>query len=282
MKIKVASSYSGKIQTGDYSNANPSFFAEVEYELPGEIKAENLMEILSEEQKQLNMVCYNNWKRVEENIRIEKIKKDRADFHWYKSPDGKEYPSVTSILNYDTDFSVPEHELKQYAAQGSIIHLQVDHFIKTGMWLNPEDIPEAVPYRFIIEKGELGLSLGGWDFPAFLEKHPLIDMKPGEPMTNKRYEYGGLPDISFCVYEGKPTICEIKRTADKEKDLKHYQQLAAYANLDGAPKVEQMMIIPLNDKTKQGFSSPRIETRIDHYFQMFLFKRKQFRTVYGI
>ena len=124
--------------------------------------------------------------------------------------------------------------------------------------------------------------MDGWDFPAFLEKYPLTEMKAGEPLTSKRYEYGGLSDISYFLYEGKPTICEIKRTADKEKNLKFYQQLSAYANLDGAPKVEQMLIIPLNDKTKQGFSAPYLETRIDHYFEMFLFKRKQFRTVYGI
>ena len=71
----------------------------------------------------------------------------------------------------------------------------------------------------------------------------------------------------------------MKRTPEKAKN---FQLIAAYSKLDGMEPVEQMMVVPLNDKTEQGFSKPIIETNVEKYFELFLFKRKEFQKVYGI
>lgn len=275
MKIKVSSSYSGKLNVGDYSNLQPYFSAEIEYDLS---EGENALEKVSELQKALHHQNKLQFDAVAEMVKLEKIKKDRADFHWYPSPDGREFPSVTSILGYDTEFTMPEDELRQYAAQGTIIHKQIEVFIQTGEWKQPSDIPELAPYIFIIKSGALNLSLDGWDFPGFVEKYKLSNLRIGQSGVNQKHEYGGLPDF-YCEFEGKPTLVDVKRTPEK---VKNFQQIAAYSKLDNAYPSEQMMIAPINDKTERGFSKPIIETRMDHYFELFLHKRKQFRTVYGV
>lgn len=275
MKIKVSSSYSGKLNVGDYSNLQPFFSAELEYDLA---EGENALEKIAELQKTLHHQNKSQFDAVAEMVKLEKIKRDRADFRWYPLPDGREVPSSTSILNYDSDFAMPEEELKQYASQGTIIHKQIEVFIETGEWKEPGAIPELAPHIFIIKKGALGLSLDGWDFEGFVKKFGLTDLRVGKPGVNAQYEYGGTPDF-FCQYEGKTTLVDVKRTPDKTKN---FTQIASYARLENVSGVEQMMICVINDKTERGYSKPIVETRIDHYFEMFLFKRKAFRTVYGV
>jgi hypothetical protein len=65
---------------------------------------------------------------------------------------------------------------------------------------------------------------------------------------------------------------------DKEKAFK---QLAAYAKcLPVQP--EQLMVIHLNNKTKQGFSAPIITDRIEEHFQLFIKERAAFRERFGV
>jgi hypothetical protein len=74
-------------------------------------------------------------------------------------------------------------------------------------------------------------------------------------------------------------MCDVKRTVDK---VKNFKQIAAYCKMKGYEHIKQMMIVPLNNKTQQGFSKPVIETRIDNYFEMFLKDREAFTKRFGI
>ena len=286
--ITVSASFGGKISTGQYENSSPFFSASEVFEIEdtlvpasqdektGEITESihiDVLDLIAKRQQALQAICTGNFEAEVIKARIAKIQADRKDF---RIIDGR--PSVTTVLNYDSDFRVSEEDLKQYAAQGTIIHAQVAEFIKSGEWKPPEKVEGIGAELFIIKKGNLNLPLEGWDFPSFVKKYKLENMVNGQRLINQAHSYCGEFDF-ICTVDGKRTLCDVKRTVDKDKN---FRQIAAYANMDGMEKVEQMMIVPLNDKTDQGFSKPVVNENIERYFDLFLFKRTEFRKVYGI
>jgi len=275
-KIKVEASFSGVLPTGSYANSRPGFMASMEWE--EDFKDDNIRKFAIESaQQELQALCYQNFQSEANRAKVMKIQEDRKDFRFYNLPSGEEVPSVTSILNYDSDFLMDEGELKQYASQGNIIHAQVAEFIKGGVWKSPSEIEGIAPDLFILKSGNLKLSLDGWDFPAFLKKYPMEKLENAEAVFNEKERYAGTPD-GYSVVGGIPTIFDIKRTPEK---VKNFTQMAAYAKASGRD-IKQMMIIPLNDKTDQGFSKPIVSADIDKYYELFLFRRKEFKKVYGI
>jgi len=276
-KIRVEASFSGVLPTGSYANQRPGFLASMEYE--AEFNSEDEISLAIETaQQELQAICYKNFESEADKARIIKIRDDRKDFRFYTMQDGTEVPSVTSILNYDTDFLVNEDELKQYASQSTINHVRVEEYIKTGIWKDPKDLEGITADMFILKSGSLQLDPDSCDFPEFLKKFPLTDLKNGKVLLNEIDRYGGTND-GECMYEGKPTIFDIKRTADKTKN---FQQLAAYAKCKGMEHIKQMMIIVLNDKTERGFSKPIISDQIAKYYELFQYKRREFKRVYSI
>lgn len=275
-KLKVEASFSGVLPTGSYANMRPSFAASMEYEADFATEAE-IKTAIEVAQQELQGICYSSFEMEANKAKIMKIQEDRKDFRFYELKNGEEVPSVTSILNYDTEFLMDAEELKQYASQGNLIHAQVADFITTGTWHKPQEIEGTAADLFILKKGNLSLSFDGWDFQAFLKKYPIADLKNGEVVINEKERYGGLPD-GYGTINGVKTIFDIKRTPEK---VKNFMQMAAYAKAS-KEKVEQMMIIPLNDKTLQGFSQPIISTDIDKYMELFLYKRREFKKVYSI
>lgn len=277
MKLKISAGFSGVIATGSYQNARPSYTAEVEFELVDDMESVALGTI-DDFQKSLQEICYRNFKQDEQTQTIERIQRERRDFRIYEGG----FPSVTSILNWDADFWVTAVELQQYASQSQLCHAQVAEYIKTGEWKPAEEIDGTWSDLVIVKKGELKLPVSGWSFPDFLKKYPVKDMANGEPIVSKEHKFGGTPDIRVCYYEGKKTLADVKRTVQK---VKNFKQIAAYIIAEeenGESPYEQMMIIVLNDKTKQGFSKPIISTEISQYKQMFLKDREDFKKRYGI
>lgn len=289
MKIKVTASFSGKISTGSYENANPFFGAEVEYELEG---GESSLEAINTAQKELHSICLSNFKHAEQQAIVERIRKERKDIRFRKLPTGELVPSVTSIINFDADFYVSAEDLLQYAAQSTIEHKKVSHYWKEGKILSAKELidvyPELTTDYMITTKGTLGLTVDGADFEGFLKKYPFIVNKWDEAVHSVKHEYAGELD-----YFGMPqvdekegiravlTMCDVKRTADR---IKAFMQMSAYAKAKEemtGKATEQLMIVPLNDKTKQGWSKPIVTKEIDKYFALFLDKRKQFRKRYG-
>lgn len=275
-KLKISASFQGVLPTGSYSNMRPGFSADEEFEFD-DSNMDVLNDVIRTRQQELQGICFENFQMEANKAKIMKIQEDRKDFRFYQLASGEEVPSVTSILNYDVDFLMMDSELQQYASQGNIIHAQVADFIKTGVWHKPNEIEGTTADLFILKKGNLSLSLDGWDFQAFLKKNPIENLRNGEVVINERERYGGLPD-GYGQVAGVETIFDIKRTPEK---VKNFTQMAAYAKASKI-KVEQMMIIPLNDKTDQGFSKPIISKDIDKYYELFLFKRREFTKVYSI
>lgn len=275
-KIKVEASFSGVLPTGSYANMRPGFSASMEFENEFATQEEINM-CIEVAQQELQGICYQNFEAEANKAKIMKIREDRKDFRFYTLPDGSEVPSVTSILNYDSDFLVSDDELKQYSSQGNIIHAQVYEYVKSGLWKTPQEIGGIAADLFILKSGSLKLSLDGWDFTAFLKKYPIEKLENGETVFNEKDKYAGTPD-GYGMMNAIPTIFDIKRTPEK---VKNFMQMAAYAKASNKD-IKQMVIIPLNDKTEQGFSKPIISSDIDKYYELFLFKRKEFRKVYSI
>ena len=279
MKIKVSAGFSGTIATGSYQNAKPSYFAEVEYDIPDDIATEDLQERVKEGQQELQAICYANFKQDEQIQTVERINRERKDIRFY---DG--FPSITSIISWDADFYISPEDLAQYASQGNLTHTQVNHFITTGKWAEPKDIEGTWADIVIIKKGKLQLSLSGWDFLSFLKLYPLEKMENGVVVKSDKHKFAGTPDIK-CFYKEKKTLADVKRTPDK---VKNFKQMAAYILAEeeqGEKPYNQMMIVPLNAKTKQGFSKPIIcegRDKIKQYQDMFLRDRKNFQARFGI
>lgn len=279
MKIKVSAQFSGVISRGSYENSRPGFTAEVEYDTP---QCDDLMGEIDKVQKDLQKICYDNFKACEEQAVIERIQKERQDIRFY-SRDGLQYPSVTSIIGFDSDMYCSTEDLAQYASQSNLCHAQVAHFIETGEWKEAKEVPGTWADLVIVTKGKLGLETNGWSFPDFLKKYPINEMKNSVHGFNDQYKYAGTPDFmgipNFEGAEKVPTLFDVKRTVDK---VKNFKQLAAYAKMLGNNHIKQICIVPLNNKTQQGFSKPVVETRVDQYFEMFLKDREAFHRRFGI
>ena len=275
--IKIGGSYSGKISTGSYENANPGFYVDETIDDCQMTDAQ-----VAERLAFWNKMCFDKFKEAEQDAIRERIERERRDLRIIKGEDGRLYPSVTSIINFDADFFVSQEELIQYAAQGNIIDARVKEFIKTGNWVEPKALQDVWTDIVICAKGSLALSTDVGDFPAFLKKYPITQMKCGERLRNEEYLYCGENDFigipDFKDAEKVMTVFDVKRTADK---VKNGLQLAAYAKMLG---VKQGIICQINDKTEQGFSKPIVydEKTLDGYFLMFTRKRNAFKARYGI
>lgn len=279
MKIKISAQSSAVLPTGPYQNQRPGFSAEAEFELDQEVYGNGKMaEFVADRQAVLYEVCNASLKKVEEQAVIERINRERADFRWYGS-----FPSVTSIIGWDSDFFCSPEELREYAAHGNLLDAQVKFFIETGEWKPVKEIPDTWADLVIVKRGKLNLPIDAWDFPAFLQKYPIEKMEVGKPVVSKKHQFGGTPDIRVCYYEGKKYMADVKRTPDA---VKHFKQCAAYIIAEeenGEKPYEGMMLIPANGaKTKQGFSKPVTTLEIAQYKKMFLDDREKFRKRFGV
>lgn len=279
-KITVKSEFSGVVPTASYSNFRPGFSAEETFDFEG--TKDELDILISDRQNELHLLCYQNFQMVAEKARIEKVKGDLKNFRFYEK-DSVQYPSVTSFLNYDKEFFVSDEELKQYAAQGSIIDWEVRNFVETGVWVESKDVPELAADRWIIKSGKLQLALTGWDFQGFLKKYPITNMKSvKEPVFNEQFRYAGTPDI-IGEYNGLPTLVSIKRT---KNELDNFVQDSCYAKCEGMAHIKQIMVVPLKSEQDGGnlcgYGKPSVTTDIDRYFEIAKYKRNEFKKVYNL
>lgn len=280
--IKISGSVSGVIATGSYANLRPSFTWEEEWE-EDTVAVDISDKVIQERRQKLYDMSFSLLKQAESQALIERVEREREDLRFVAHPEtGKISPSVTSIINYDADFFVSAEDLRQYASQGTCIDARVRHYIDKGAWVASKDLKPLWTDMVILKKGSLALASDVGDFPRFLEKYPIVEMKTARRLFDKdglfngELDFTGIP--SFKEAKEVPTVFDVKRTPDK---IKNGMQLSAYCNLMG---FKQGIIVPLNDKTGQGFSKPVIydEKTLNGYFSMFLQKRKEFKKRYGL
>jgi len=276
--VKIGGTLSAVIPTGSYQNLRPSFTWEESYQ------DYDLTDIEVQERNQaIHDKLMSMLREAEQKAIVERIQRERQDLRFLRSPVTKKMlPSVTSIIGYDSDFFCSQEELRQYASQGNIIDAKVKHYIKMGKWVEAKELKDIWIDMVILKKGDLKLELDVGDFPAFLEKYPILSMKVGERFFDDEEEYTGEPDFigvpDWKSVEKIPTIFDVKRTPDA---IKNGLQISAYCRFYN---LKQGIIIPLNDKTSQGYSKPKVynEDKLSGYFKMFQDKQKEFKKRYGI
>lgn len=268
---EIVSSFSGKISTGRFENEQPFFSIKEVWD--------NIDDnFLQQRQRELYEMCRARFSEHEKRSVVERIQQEYQHLRFYET-NKEHYPSVTSIINWDKDFFLAKEELIQYAARGTIIHRQSEKYLIDGQWAGPEELPDIYPEYVTMSKGSLGLTLEGYNFPAFCEKYPFKAIDTEEIVYNHEYKYAGRCDIKG-EWENQKAVMDIK-TGQIDKEL-YLKQLSAYAKAEGNEDVKLMVIIPLNNKTKQGFSSPIISADIDKYFEMFKRDRKLFKQRFGV
>ena len=98
-------------------------------------------------------------------------------------------------------------------------------------------------------------------------------------MFNDEYKYAGRQDFE-AEHEGIATLCDVKTGAiDK---ISHFKQLAAYAKCPKNAHIKQLMLIPLTNKTQQGFSKSIVTKEIERYWELFVSDRNNFKVRFGI
>lgn len=286
-QIEITTSFSGKISTGCYENESPMFALKqvIGIECVQDICCINIADNdIKTRAGELGELCRALFKEVEVQSKIEAIEKQRKDIRFYVI-NGIKYPSVTSILKHKIEFNIPQIELEQYSAQGTINHLIMAHYAKTNKFESPFDIPECDKYIKILLEGNLKLQPESGDIKALFEKYPIRIEKSEETVYNT-IGYAGTADIiGYPVMNSEwekigaqntLTVFDLKRTEDETMNFK---QEAAYAKCCGALQICTLIV---NDKTKQGFSKPNVTQNIDKYFVMFMQDFKEFKQRFGI
>lgn len=270
---EIIASFTGKISTGSYENEAPFFSLKETYS--GDVDDE----FINKRKQQLHNFCYNSFKEVEERSQVEKILKQRSDLRFYER-NGKQYPSVTSIIGWDADWFISPMALSQYAARGTIVHKQVEIYLQSGKWPQPEDIPEVYPELVIVKKGDLGLKLDDIDFVEYYKKHPFDYIDLEEKVYNDEHRYAGRRDIR-ATFNNKLAIMDVKTSSAVNRE-KAFKQMAAYAMATPGIQTDLMVVIPLTNKNKCGYGKPIIEDNIKKYWELFLVDRKNFKQRFGI
>jgi hypothetical protein len=303
--IEISASFTGTIPTGSYENEKPFYSIKEILELESNEEIDSSLNLtqdidIKQRQKELHQICYDQFKAQADVSFRERLAKTYKDIRFYDGIDGKQYPSVTSIINMDKDFHIPPDELTQYACRGTIIHKQVELFLSSKdedgknsfEWKAPQDIEECSHEYLTVVKGSLGLDIENTNFQAFYKAYPFEVINLEETILSPDFEYGGRMDI-LCkissenkgkwekiegvVYD-EPTILDIKTSTSLDK-ISGLTQQSAYAQ---ATNVKQIGLIHLNKDVKQGFSTPAITTNTGRYWNLFLNKRELFKARYGI
>jgi len=294
--IEISASFTGTIPTGSYENEKPFYHLKeiLEFNTADEVKSAMDNGVFDQEsidsrQKCLHQMCYDQFKKQADVCFQERIAKTYQNIRFYEF-EGKKVPSVTSIVGMDKEFNIPDDELAQYGARGTLIHRQAEIFLTTGDWKAPQDIEDCSHEYLTVKKGNLGLDFENVDFRAFYKAYPFKVIECEKATVNA--SYGGRIDI-ICLIESEnkgkwekiegvkydvPTILDIKTSTTLDKIYGLTQQ-SAYAKSEG---IEQMGLIHLNKDVKQGFSTPVIGNNVERYFNLFLNKRQLFKTRYGI
>lgn len=285
MKItKLRVGKSGVIPRASYSNLKPSYSMEVELE-----EGDDPNEVILVCQKIVNYHFELDVYRESVNL----IQRQFKEIRLYDAPEGLKYPSITSILGYEKDWTISKGELLQHGSMGTIQHevfwYALKSFLETGeiIWKNPLELPKLQEHVGIVLKGSLKLN---WDDYAIKEFGniyiPKIRKVYGIEQTilNPEIRVGGTYDLiaEIEIEKGKILLVAI--------DLKtggfDWRQLAFYGRTWGIQnnkKLDGMMIFPIGKTTnKCGYEKPKLETDIDSYWDEMLVAREDFKNKFNI
>lgn len=276
-KVELCGSMEALVATGPFENQR--VFQSFKECLEGEFTDEQLIE----KQKDLfKKFCSDPIEFQERELSIKAIQKEFKHLRIIKCPKcDKQHPSVTTVRDFDSKgFYCSDETLDVAIALGSIQDLRCKNYVTTGKWVEAKEIDACKPHLVAL-KGTSGFAeANAFNFEAFLKKYPMKDMKNGERFFDCELEVTGEPDLLATPTgdwaENVPSMIDYKRNVDK---LSAFTQMAVYAKQYG---LTQLIAIPVNGETAQGFSKPVTTKDISGYLEVFQDKRRKFRKRYGI
>lgn len=267
IKVKeITVSLSGVIPVAAYENLRPGFSITVE-----PIDGEEPEKIIASLQQYLHAVFENESNRGKADL----IDKQYSNIRFYEK-DGKKYPSVTSILNWDKEWRVTDDELRQYASRGNIIEAIVERFLKTGEWADPLEIPELREDVSVLMSGSLMFTWENCSHKTFMKTYrDKIQAETFQgTIFNDEALYAGTYDI-LGKFDDIHSIMDIKTGGF---DMR---QLAAYAICE--KDIGQLVVLPVGPTdNKSGYKRPVICDTVQKEFAEFLKARAKFKQRFGV
>ena len=268
MKIKeITSSLSATVPTGAYENLKPGFEMKIELS-----DTDSIDEVFKYSNDYIKKMLEN----FANNAKIDLIEKQYQNIRFYECG-GKKYPSVTSILGWNTQWKITEDELSQYASRGTIVHKLIELYLKEKKWYNPIDIKELQSDVNILMSGSKGLTWADCSYQKALENiiEDIEIIALEQTVINEEHLYGGRLDL-LAKYKGRLAVIDFK--SGTTTDLR---QLSAYAVC--LEKIEDIIIVPVGvTDNKSGFKKPIVSPDITKEFKAFLKSRASFRERFGV
>lgn len=257
-------SNSAKVNMGDYEQLSPFYSSKVVIEengTPVDVRSEyEKLRGEVDELLKLNVEAIKNARRA----------KEIGNFRFYEK-DGKQYVSVTSILNPEPKTAEQIAFLKPYADRGTALHRQFQHLIERGKLDN-----------FTDEEKSACASVGGFlGYEFWFKDDKRFNFSIAEvTVYNDAELYAGRYDANG-FFENKSAMFDLKSgSLDKSGVEKAKMQLAAY-NACLVEPMDVLVIIPVGPKSKK---EPIVmeKAEISKYFSMFMSKRQEFRKKYNV
>ena len=278
LEIAPRGEVGGVISEAPFENFRTSFACGMKVELPENSDWQAIREELLNDNQQALMFRFELLKN---KLKADYIQKQMAGIR-FREKEGRQYPSVTSILGFDKDFFISDVDLTQYGARGSIVHKLIEHYCDNGKWLDLKELvglyPDFREDASIMHRGNLGLTLETLSYEKFMEVHEK-DFEFGIKeiiIFNDKYLYSGRTDM-IGKYKGKKSIIDWK------SGVGDFPQLAAYAKGDDIEGIEQLVICPVGKTdNKSGVMKPRVTINIEKEFNTFLKARAKFAERFGI
>jgi hypothetical protein len=288
--MDIAIGMNGTISTAPYENWKPGFYMKVNTEGLTQVQLREIFKEGKEELKRQFNLERNNCKAD--------LIAEKYNNIGFGERNGIKYVWITSVLDYDKIWRMPEFELTQYGSRGHIGHEIAHDYIKKydeiriyneGLkgnkkipidsieWLNPEKERRLARDVATLLNGSLGMHWNDLSVKEFLKvyadkvTHPEIEVH----VWNDEHLYMGRMDM-FCLWDGIPTIVDYK--CGQASD---FRQLAAGAVCREG--IKQMVIASIGPTSnKSGYMQPKISDDISGEFRLFLKKRHEFRKAFGI
>ncbi len=268
MRVKeLHAGLSGVLPLASFENLRPSFDITVEIQ-----EGEDIDKAMTRMKEFLR----TQFDMEANRCRVDLIEKQYSNIR-FREKDGKKYPSVTSITDWDKDWRITDDELRQYGARGTIVHKLIEEYIKTGIWPEPEMLPDLREDLIILATGSLNLTWKSCSHQKFFEQFEKYFEFHGteQEVYNSEHLYSGRYDARG-LYKGKVSIIDFK-TGSSYSHL----QTAAYAVCE--KDIEQLVICPVGvTPNKSGYKKPNVTEDIKGNFRQFLKARTKFRQRFGV
>ena len=269
---EITVSLSGVIPVAAYENMRPGYSITVEPQ-----NGSSPEKVITNCETLLHKMFENAANRA----KADDIKRTYASLRWYEK-DGKEYPSVTSILGWNVDMAkmcrMTPDELLQYACRGNIVEAMINEYLRHGEWLEPSMIPSIREDVAVLETGSLGMTWKVCSYKEFIAKfESKIKVEAiQKTVFNDEHLYAGTEDI-LGEYDGVKSVIDIKC----RKGGWDMRQLAAYAKCE--KDVKQIVIFPVGECDNVcGYKKPVICTTIQAEFEKFIIARAAFKRRFNI